>query len=227
MLHGSTSTSVDTEAANGCLFDYSHHLSLITVLVCLQFINHCITQGASKAKLKEDDLTREEIIESIATEVKKNLKEVDGAVDAEMKEAIEHIKQLANNASDNPDAIYVLMSRFTRPNLVKFNNVNGTTDVNNLQKIKTLKSILFSDTLKKFREKEANIKLIEQAMENCTKFIVHSKYLADAGFVQWNIMRADTEKFIKLIDEATGAAAAMERMQQSQRTSVGTIMQLG
>ena len=49
----------------------------------LRFINHCITQGASKAKLKEDDLTREEIIESIATEVKKNLKEVDGAVDAE------------------------------------------------------------------------------------------------------------------------------------------------
>ena len=172
-------------------------------------------------------MTREEIIESIATEVKKNLKEVDGVVDAEMKEAIEHIKQLANNASDNPDAIYVLMSRFTRPNLVKFNNVNGTTDVNNLQKIKTLKSILFSDTLKKFREKEANIKLIEQAMENCTKFIVHSRYLSDTGLVQWNIMRADTEKFIKSVDEAAGAAAAMERMQQSQRNSVETTMQLG
>ena len=214
-------------AANGCLFDYSHHLSLITVLVCLQFISHCITQGASKAKLKEDDLTREEIIESIATDVKKNLKEFDGVVDAEKKEAIEHIKQLANNASDNPDAIYVLMSRFTRQNLVKFNNVNGTTDVNNLQKIKTFKSILFSDTLKKFREKEANIKLIEQAMENCTKFIVHSKYLSDTGLVQWNVMRADTEKFIKSVDEAAGAAAAMERMQQSQRNSVETTMQLG
>ena len=193
----------------------------------LQIISHCITQGAGKAKLKDDDLAREEIIESIATEVKRNLKEVDGVVDAEMKEAIEHIKQLANNASDNPDAIYVLMSRFTRPNLVKFNNVNGTSDVNNLQKIKTLKLILFSDTLKKFREKEANIKLIEQAMENCTKFIVHSKYLSDTWLVQWSIMRADAEKFIKLFDEAAGAAAAMERMQQSQRNSVETTMQLG
>jgi transcription termination factor Rho len=134
-------------AANGCLFDYSHHLSLITVLVCLQFISHCITQGASKAKLKEDDLTREEIIESIATDVKKNLKEVDGVVDAEMKEAIEHIKQLANNASDNPDAIYVLMSRFTRQNLVKFNSVNGTTDVNNLQKYQDLEKRYCSRTL--------------------------------------------------------------------------------
>ncbi|MFM7983123.1 MAG: hypothetical protein ACKPKO_27765 [Candidatus Fonsibacter sp.] len=119
----------------------------------MQFINHCIAQGAIKPKLKEDVLTKEEIIESIATEVKQNLKEIDGVVDADILEAIEHIKQLANNASDNLDAIHVLMIRFPSQNLVKFNNVNGTTDANNLQKIKTLKSILFADTLKKFREK--------------------------------------------------------------------------
>ena len=78
-------------------------------------------------------MTREEIIESIAADVKKNLKEFDGVVDAEMKEAIEHIKQLANNASDNPDTIYVLMSRFRRQELAKFNIVHGAIDVNKSQ----------------------------------------------------------------------------------------------
>ena len=176
------------------------------------------SKGSSKGAKKEvDERSRDDITEEIASEVIKNIAEIGEVADAEMHEAVQNINRLTGTASQNSDFVYLLMSRFSRPNLVKFNNVNGLTDRNNEQKYKTLKSIVFSESIKKFKAKEAQMRVAGQAMENCVKFLVNSKYLSDANIVQWSAMRADTEGLIKQMDEATGAAAAREQMAAEQQ----------
>ena len=180
-------------------------------------------RGSSRAsnRTAEEEKNKDEIIDELKHVIDITLKNIGTPKSVEFQQAMGHIKKLAIEVERNPDRLLEILKMLDRAGLMRFNAVNGINDKSTPQKIRVLKSSIFSEDLNAFKLMDDERANIENMFEKVVIYLVTAKYGMENGTITWSNMRMDCEKIVKAIDEKEGAEKllAQQRLAAQQTKS--------
>ena len=129
-------------------------------------------------------MTKDMVIEGFADELNVKMGQLGRSTDTDIISAARHIQMLLEETNNNPECAVGVLSEQSIENLNKITALASGT--NNDLKWESLVKVVFSNDEMARKRKEADLKVLKDAMVLAVKITIYTKFSSEKGSMRWS-----------------------------------------